>query len=855
MESGDDLFPEESMRRFLLSILILCLSASVSHAVTYFSCDGNRCGVDWSNYYGSFNYGVSDSTAPDGNGVVWRWTLPPGSPAGSGIATVWPNFGFSGANEMWVQYYWKNSSNWVYNGVVDKHFYFNPSNTIVGFRSGGDRMCISPQGGPQAYNHCPNEYTTEPPFYQQRNAWHKMKAYIKLNTNTSPPYNGVFKLWIDDEYVTNRTLAYSGSGSEVLSNFHWAVIWGGVSGTIPSTQYFYIDDIYIGSTEPGGGTTGDTLPPYTSNISPAKSATGVPKTNRTISLNLTDKQNDQSNGNVDSSTITLTVEGTDYTCASAELTCTGGDPATESLTYTNASDWSYSQVVNVSVTASDTAATPNTLYESWSYTIESDPTPPTSGTDNFNRANETPLQSPWTQQPGTFNMNLSGNAVVGASSWDQRYYHSTVTPSADQYSRIEIVDKRGVGVDARMQTDAESGYTCYHSSSANEMKLYKTVNGTETLLVDWTAVTLSATDNVEIRAEGTNISCWYDTGSGMTKLMEAANQTDFASGKVGIHMNGTLGSLDNWAGGDLAVSTLEVTTTSLPNGTVGVPYSQQLSATGGVSCGDPAYSWSVVSGTLPVGLSLSTGGAFSGSPTTAETQAFTVEATDCAGSPATDNQALSLTINPAPVPSTYTTTLSIAGGEDTFVNYGAATTNYYDNTASKTYQWPIATVANRTLYKIDISSLPANVQITKCELNQYLTMYEGSGGTNPMKIHAYPVTGGTWAIDNVTWNNFDGTLGTKESTTEVSLTSGFFRFDITNICQSAYSGSTNVVVALDGGNDGAQDTNRTFASGDHGTSAFRPFLGINYTQQDPGGGTPLSAPGRWQISIGNMNFY
>jgi len=45
---------------------------------------------------------------------------------------------------------------------------------------------------------------------------------------------------------------------------------------------------------------------------------------------------------------------------------------------------------------------------------------------------------------------------------------------------------------------------------------------------------------------------------------------------------------------------LEITTTSLPAGSLGAAYSQALAATGGV----PPYSWSVTSGTLPTGLSL-----------------------------------------------------------------------------------------------------------------------------------------------------------------------------------------------------------------------------------------------------------
>jgi hypothetical protein len=66
---------------------------------------------------------------------------------------------------------------------------------------------------------------------------------------------------------------------------------------------------------------------------------------------------------------------------------------------------------------------------------------------------------------------------------------------------------------------------------------------------------------------------------------------------------------------------LEVTTTSLPEGQVGVAYSATLSASGGV----PPYTWTAAP--LPAGLSLS-GDVISGTPTTAGTDSVVVTVTD-----------------------------------------------------------------------------------------------------------------------------------------------------------------------------------------------------------------------------------
>jgi Putative Ig domain len=65
-------------------------------------------------------------------------------------------------------------------------------------------------------------------------------------------------------------------------------------------------------------------------------------------------------------------------------------------------------------------------------------------------------------------------------------------------------------------------------------------------------------------------------------------------------------------------------------GTVGAAYSAQLSATGGTA----PYSFSVISGSLPNGLTLSSTGAISGTPTAAGTANFTAQVEDASSTKA-----------------------------------------------------------------------------------------------------------------------------------------------------------------------------------------------------------------------------
>lgn len=78
-----------------------------------------------------------------------------------------------------------------------------------------------------------------------------------------------------------------------------------------------------------------------------------------------------------------------------------------------------------------------------------------------------------------------------------------------------------------------------------------------------------------------------------------------------------------------------ITTIGLPDGYVGVAYSQTIQRTGSTS------TVAVTAGTLPAGLTLSSAGVLSGTPTTPVAASFTITATNAAG---TDDQALTLLV-------------------------------------------------------------------------------------------------------------------------------------------------------------------------------------------------------------------
>lgn len=80
---------------------------------------------------------------------------------------------------------------------------------------------------------------------------------------------------------------------------------------------------------------------------------------------------------------------------------------------------------------------------------------------------------------------------------------------------------------------------------------------------------------------------------------------------------------------DIYNSSISITTASVTNGTSGTAYSQQLYASGG----NNSYVWSIISGSLPAGLSLSSSGLLSGIPADVGQFSFTAQVTDTQNSP------------------------------------------------------------------------------------------------------------------------------------------------------------------------------------------------------------------------------
>lgn len=102
-----------------------------------------------------------------------------------------------------------------------------------------------------------------------------------------------------------------------------------------------------------------------------------------------------------------------------------------------------------------------------------------------------------------------------------------------------------------------------------------------------------------------------------------------------------------WIGAPVGPA-ITVSPTTLPMGQTGTAYSQSLSAAGGAT----PHTWDVATGTLPTGLTLSSAGLLSGTPTASALYTFTARATDATsaglGGPYVGTRSYSITILPPP---------------------------------------------------------------------------------------------------------------------------------------------------------------------------------------------------------------
>ncbi|MCS6885311.1 MAG: putative Ig domain-containing protein, partial [Blastocatellia bacterium] len=246
--------------------------------------------------------------------------------------------------------------------------------------------------------------------------------------------------------------------------------------------------------------------------------------------------------------------------------------------------------------------------------------------------------------------------------------------------------------------------------------------------------------------------------------------------------------------------TITLSPTTLPNGTVGTPYSQSVSASGG----NAPYTFSS-SGTLPPGITLNTStGAISGIPTAAGSYTFTITATDVFGCTGSRTYTVTvacptITITPTTLPPftvgvSYSQTLTASGGTApyTFTLSSGSLPPGISLSPSGTISG-IATAAGSYTFTVtatDVYGCTGSITLTLSNGLEHLAIYVAD--TNNHRIQRTTDDGATW---QVVADGFGATAGKFNKPQSVSADS------TGNVIFVADTGNNRIQRSTDGGSN------------------------------------------------------
>jgi Putative Ig domain len=260
-------------------------------------------------------------------------------------------------------------------------------------------------------------------------------------------------------------------------------------------------------------------------------------------------------------------------------------------------------------------------------------------------------------------------------------------------------------------------------------------------------------------------------------------------------------SLSNTAAQSLSITinnqAPSINTTSLSNGTVGTAYSQTLTASGGTA----PYTWSITAGTLPAGLTMSTAGVISGTPTAScGATTATCQATDSLNITAT--RSLSITVNaivttPPPTPTTGNTTGVVAGkpaasgGANEYNLYLKISSTTATGLAAGQQVWCAASTTDFPSLLTVGATLTGNL-----DNSQGWWTFKAAAVTAPPAVIAPTITTGNAAAVTSSGATLNGSLASPGSATAVTVS---FDWGLT----TAYDSTTTAQTLTAAGSFGA----------------------------------------------------
>jgi len=261
--------PQYSLLGVLLALL-LCGTAQA--AVLETNEWNNKTQTGWQYSSGTNGDGAVIDTAPAGGaapsgGSAMKFVYDAGTYAQS-IGGGRAEFTNLTGSEIYVGHWAKWSPNYTWNAVATKLDYIKTAAnctsiaqlcyTTLRTRENGAGLALD-VGIDTPHTRYNNVGGT---FNFPRGQWVWVEWRVKLNTLGSA--NGILQVWINDALKVDYANVQFMSVATTWKYLQHSPEWGGIGGTIPSTQYYWVDHTVISTTRigmPGAPPSGDTTPP------------------------------------------------------------------------------------------------------------------------------------------------------------------------------------------------------------------------------------------------------------------------------------------------------------------------------------------------------------------------------------------------------------------------------------------------------------------------------------------------------------------------------------------------------------------------------------------------------------------
>lgn len=259
----------------LITLLLALVLAGPANAAVVVSDEWNSKTATWLFPYPYPDINAVSPASPSG-GTALRFLYPAGTYAnsiGGGVAS----YESLSHTDLYFGHWARWSPGYTWNPVGTKLDYWKfDRNQIMTGGIGGGTLRTSgngtnlvvditnqQSGGNGVHTLFPNVSA----FSFQTDRWYWVEFHAVVNTCFTCPEmqsDGLLEVWVNDVLIMRyTTVKYADVAGSRWKIFQHAPEWGGSGGTIPATQYYYVDHTVISTTRIGmpGGTSTDITPP------------------------------------------------------------------------------------------------------------------------------------------------------------------------------------------------------------------------------------------------------------------------------------------------------------------------------------------------------------------------------------------------------------------------------------------------------------------------------------------------------------------------------------------------------------------------------------------------------------------